>query len=320
MKKLFVCVIAILFVHILAAQSQPRLAIGWVNRGEGTPAEDAKTVQDIVERQLIAAKKFRVIGAADFAKLEIKSVVNDAALSVLQRERIDYVAVGKINTLLTGYEVSVYIYANGKNIASGEEFAGNTARELYDSITKIIQNCISSMLKSGKLDYSVGDRGPAGGWIFYDKGSKTDGWRYLEAAPKEAFFSANWGADGINISGTAQGIGTGKRNTEIIVAFMRSNGENGTAAQRCSELRFGGYNDWFLPSIDELDLIYKNLFQKDLGYSKDDFLNRPGNLLFYSSSQMTQYLIWVHIVFLDDKFYEKTSKSSSYYVLPIRQF
>ena len=32
-------------------------------------------------------------------------------------------------------------------------------------------------------EYKVGDTGPAGGLIFFDKGALTNGWRYLEAAP-----------------------------------------------------------------------------------------------------------------------------------------
>lgn len=33
--------------------------------------------------------------------------------------------------------------------------------------------------------FSAGDIGPAGGWIYYDKGSYSDSWRYLEAAPSD---------------------------------------------------------------------------------------------------------------------------------------
>ena len=34
-------------------------------------------------------------------------------------------------------------------------------------------------------DYKVGDIGPAGGYIFYDRGYYENGWRYLEAAPAD---------------------------------------------------------------------------------------------------------------------------------------
>ena len=34
-------------------------------------------------------------------------------------------------------------------------------------------------------DYQVGDIGPAGGYIFYDRGYYENGWRYLEAAPAD---------------------------------------------------------------------------------------------------------------------------------------
>jgi len=31
------------------------------------------------------------------------------------------------------------------------------------------------------VTYNLRDEGPAGGWVFYDKGSYSDGWRYMEA-------------------------------------------------------------------------------------------------------------------------------------------
>ena len=41
--------------------------------------------------------------------------------------------------------------------------------------------------------YNIGDTGPAGGIVFYDKGRVSDGWRYLEAARAGTEAEAIWG-------------------------------------------------------------------------------------------------------------------------------
>ena len=60
--------------------------------------------------------------------------------------------------------------------------------------------------------------GPAGGFVFYDKGSYSDGWRYMECAPENA--------------------GTG---------------EWDKAKQLCEDYSHGGYDDWYLPDIEVLE-------------------------------------------------------------------
>ena len=50
-------------------------------------------------------------------------------------------------------------------------------------------------------------------------------------------------------------IWTGQSNTEKIV---EKQGEGEYAARLCYDLVLNGYDDWFLPSIDELDELYKN--------------------------------------------------------------
>jgi len=117
--------------------------------------------------------------------------------------------------------------------------------------------------------YKIGDRGPAGGFIFYDKGNNSDGWRYMEAAPadlqKAQWSSWLWGPDSsdIRVNGTETRIGSGKRNTELITAMLVWRGERGKAAQLCTAYTLNGYSDWFLPSKDELNILYKNLKQNE---------------------------------------------------------
>jgi hypothetical protein len=144
----------------------------------------------------------------------------------------------------------------------------------------------SFRVKGNGRNYIIGDTGQAGGIIFYDAGVVIDGWRYLEAALTD--FSASWGADDIDIAGTGLSIGSGKQNTQIIIETLDQLGETGQAAQLCADLNFGGYNDWFLPSRDELNLLYQNLHKAGLGSFRTD--------LYWTSSQRSArggYYVWL---------------------------
>lgn len=108
--------------------------------------------------------------------------------------------------------------------------------------------------------YKIGDRGPAGGWIFYDKGDSTGGWRYFEAAPDDQG-TAIWGCLNVNeITGFETEVGTGKINTERIIKQCN---EEDTAAQLAVRYKGGGVTDWYLPSVGELRLMRDNLAKND---------------------------------------------------------
>lgn len=184
---------------------------------------------------------------------------------------------------------------------------GKMATDLKEEITLNVYSSVG-----------IGSRGPAGGYIFYDvdadnaNGNKDGlvssecGWRFLEAAPADItvngesrFVFGNYRktADGSNLyvngttsynkfncTGTA--IGTGKRNTELLVSAMGSNAyslSSGTsttanyAAKLCNDYSYGGFDDWFLPSMDELDLMYTNLKRNGLGSF--------ANVVYWSSSE-----------------------------------
>jgi hypothetical protein len=158
-------------------------------------------------------------------------------------------------------------------------------------------------------EYSIGDGGPAGGVVFYDKGSYSDGWRYLEAAPLSAEWGGIWWYNtDIYIGGTGTDIGTGKANTSAIVAELG----NGTyAAQYCNDLEFGGYDDWFLASRDELDQLFR----------QRDVVGDIETNTYWSSSEVDDTYVWTQKFGSggqDDDMYWKNNSLLN--VRPIRSF
>lgn len=99
----------------------------------------------------------------------------------------------------------------------------------------------------------IGTTGPAGGVVFYDKGYYSEGWRYMEIAPETNPLYSRWNLLGVSVP-TYYAVGKGEYNTNNMV-----NAGISSAAQYCYDYSLNGYNDWFLPSGGEIDLVYANL-------------------------------------------------------------
>ena len=128
--------------------------------------------------------------------------------------------------------------------------------------------------EESNIIYSIGDSGPAGGIVFYDKGYYSEGWRYLEASPVQLFYDNSiydHFAFGIYRScpdsdkmeiGSAFSIGSGETNTIVLLeclgdaAYVSATSDGVRTenyfARICSEYVLNGFDDWFLPSINEL--------------------------------------------------------------------
>ncbi len=131
-------------------------------------------------------------------------------------------------------------------------------------------------------EYALGDTGPAGGLIFYiNPNYAADGWRHLEAAPFDQSAGAPWGCFRTAVPGArGREVGSGRQNTADIEAACTI---PGTAADLCANLSLNGFKDWFLPSIDELSLMYANLMLTgacDFGVG-----DRADNYNYWSSTQ-----------------------------------
>ena len=108
-------------------------------------------------------------------------------------------------------------------------------------------------------DLSIGDAGPAGGLIFcVNPDADTDGWKYLEVSPlSPEWRSGLWEVMNQDL-GTRTVIGEGKENTAKIGATVTDQPER-NAAYLCDTLEVdangGTFDDWFLPSFEELKLL-----------------------------------------------------------------
>ena len=137
---------------------------------------------------------------------------------------------------------------------------------------------------------SIGDT-YQGGIIFYLDGNGGG----LIAATTDQSTECKWGCIGTTISGAdGTAIGTGAQNTIDIEIGCTT---PGTAADICANLTLEGYSDWFLPSKDELNLMWTNLADSD-GDENSNGLTDPNNIggfanYIYWSSTEVQDGAWV---------------------------
>jgi len=118
----------------------------------------------------------------------------------------------------------------------------------------------------GNITAEIGDV-LEGGYLFYIDETGQNG---LVAA-MEDIGQMEWGCYGTGISGAdGQAIGTGYQNTFDIVAGCT---EIPIAASEVLAYESGGYTDWFLPSEDELKLMYNNIGNGSSLGNIGDFFN-----------------------------------------------
>jgi hypothetical protein len=185
-------------------------------------------------------------------------------------------------------------------------------------------NSIKIMGTSGILAITVGvpvadgtEYGQAGGKVFYAKDTYSDGWRYLEATPSDQSAGIEWSNitdTEVGVSARATAIGTGRANTIAIVGQIVSATHcTSGAAYICDNLTLGGYDDWFLPSKDELYAMYgkKNAIGGFAAKAK----------WYWSSSEVINgSSIYAWLQNFGDGSQTNRNKVNSYYVRAVRAF
>ena len=183
--------------------------------------------------------------------------------------------------------------------------------------------------------YAVGDTGPGGGKIFYVASTpfvcgqtRATTCTYLEAAPSGwntgddpqrtwaqstpvSYSSADVGSSGSQETATATAIGWGYWNTRAIILQGNTNTATSAAALADSHTATVSgvlYDDWYLPSTDELNLLY--IQRTSVGGFVVGY--------YWSSSEINATSAWLQ--FFIDGYQGGGTKNTAYYVRPVRAF
>ena len=283
MKRFIAILVAMLgmMMGVMAQTEIKKVAVSTFHVvGDCITKDDAEGITELYIASLVTTGKVSIYSRKDFDKMlaEMKFQSGDwsskeKTVELQKATGATVLGRGQIFKLGSSYYISAtMIDANTAEILSASKKSFKSLDELVellDPMAKEITTAISKVI----MKYKIGDTGPGGGIVFYvsEEGFEVfDGkggvqkCNYLEVT-KEQLAYVRWCpcSNGCNIQG-ATGLGYGKANTYKIVSAHSSANTGNCAAYVCYKYSTAtsSAGEWFLPSKDELNLMYKNVGSK----------------------------------------------------------
>lgn len=258
-----------------------------------------------------------VNGTADSTSLTLTFDVDPATLTA---ENIT--VTGATKGALTGSGTTRSLTISNITVANGETVSVTITSPTGYSITGSPQTAVVYRQLTIGMDY-------LGGKIAYilqagDPGYDASVPHGLIAATEDQSLEIVWISGGSTQStsvpgGTGTALGTGSSNTDNIIAQAVAAGNNTLTSYAAGLARAhngGGYNDWFLPSRDELNAIWVNLV--DNGSGANSGVGGFANDYYWSSSEFNA--IYARVQLFDDGSQNGFNKSNNYRVRAVRAF
>jgi len=128
----------------------------------------------------------------------------------------------------------------------------------------------------------------------------------LIAAPSDQSTGIQWyNGSYITTGATGTAIGTGMANTNAIIVAQ---GAGIYAASICKAYNGGGYSDWYLPSLNELNKLFL----------KKNKIGGFSNYFYWSSTELDDSIAWYQ--FFTNGYQYSNNKYYTFYVRAVRAF
>ena len=225
--------------------------------------------------------------------------------------------------------ITVTTTLSTSSVTYTESPAAITATQTVSGLVNSETATVTSTYTGNSCEYGgtcvIGNVAPGGGYVFYVSATTINvatgistGGIYLATAPQTwsggaVDPNASFGCGSTNIAGTSDAVGSGAENTRLINAGCAT---AGIASRLAADSTAEGFTDWFIPSIDELALIYNNL--------KVNSLSNLQSWNYWSSTQGTTSAYgkywWFGSGAVSGQTDKNNSAGSNMYVRPIRAF
>lgn len=282
MKKIILALIALLFTALVFGQIEPKsMAVATFDvTGNAVSSDEAEAITELYITELVSTGKVSVVDRTNFNKL----------LQEMQFQAGDWADSEK--TVKLGTAAGAELISRGQIIKLGSK--------LYLSAT-VIDVKTAKVLSSAKTQFNSID----------------DVFGILTSFANDAVEGLSLKIGDIGPGGGLVFYIEGTRAWECSEVLGSSNWEG--AKSLCSKYRGGGYSDWYLPSKDELNLVYINLRRTGkisgndwFWSSSEDDIGNAWNQRFSDGKQNSRIY--------DSYGYNRDNKNSTYSVRAVRAF